>query len=386
MNILQTLKGPQFTLPKQAYKETFPIFLSKCYSEFLQCLDQLDKGTIVDKLHSIRQTLEQVCNSLLKSLNSYYAGFHTQAYSEFEEAISLIHDFLFPKNPGKLAFNDQEAYYRARVGLNYQYERHEIFHIPFELREFVTTQRFSVPGLPCLYLSNSTYVCWEELKRPHIDKMQVSRFKLEDKNFNFLNISLTPNFMCLMFENFMTQHYLDFTKQDKQHALDSMDSLTLYSIMTWPLIAACSVKVKKQDAAFKPEYIFPQFLLQWVTYSKNVDGIKYSSVEANANYSLDFGELVNFAIPVKEIRPSGYCRKLQNAFSLTRPVSWEILSIINPNITQHDQSKFEKSLLRLSFDTVSSTIELIKGKAAKYYLTTFGKLEIETADMDFEKI
>lgn len=386
MNILQTLKKSQFALPKQSYEDTFPVFLDKCYCEFLEALNQLDEGTIVDKLQPHRQTLEQFCNNLLKSLNTYFAGFPAKAYFEFEEAINLIHDFLFPKVPGKLPFNEREPYYRARVGSNRQFERHEMFHIPFELREFVTTQRFSVPGLPCLYLSNSTYACWEELKRPHVDKMQVSRFKLEDMSFNFLNISLTPNFMCLMFESFMTQDYLDFTKQNEQQALDSMNSLTLYAIMTWPLIAACSIKVKKHDAPFKPEYIFPQFLLQWVTHNKNVDGIKYSSIEANANYSLDFGELANYAIPVKEIQSSGYCQKLRNAFSLTRPVSWEILSLTNPSIIQHDQGKFEKVLFNLSLDTLSSTMELIKGKPTKYYLTTFGKLEIETADMDFQKL
>ena len=42
----------------------------------------------------------------------------------------------------------------------------EMFHIKYELRGKVQTQRCSFPGLPCLYLGCSSYVCWLELNRP----------------------------------------------------------------------------------------------------------------------------------------------------------------------------------------------------------------------------
>ena len=36
----------------------------------------------------------------------------------------------------------------------------------------------------------------------------------------------------------------------------------------WPIITACSIAIKNVKDAFKPEYIFPQFLLQHIIEEK----------------------------------------------------------------------------------------------------------------------
>ena len=38
----------------------------------------------------------------------------------------------------------------------------EMLHIPLNQRDKVTTQRFSVPGTPCLYLGTSSYNIWRD--------------------------------------------------------------------------------------------------------------------------------------------------------------------------------------------------------------------------------
>src|ERR1022692_486127 len=287
MNILDTLKLSVFSLPKQSNAQTFPLFLKKLYKEFIQAVDNIDEGTITDQLKANRQKLKKFCTLLVKSADTYYAGFPSKAYFEFEKAISIIEDFLILKNVG-IVFNELTPYYRARKGYGTQFQKYQMFHIPFEEREKVTTQRFSVPGLPCLYLSNSTYVCWEELGRPDINKMQISRYKLENIQYKFLDISLTPSSMRKTLETISSNYSIDFLKLTPREALDSWDKMSLNFIMRWPLIAACSIKVKKEDGAFKPEYIFPQFLLQWVTHNKKFDGIKYFSVEANMFQNFDY--------------------------------------------------------------------------------------------------
>ncbi|MGQ0739843.1 MAG: hypothetical protein ACT4OJ_12360 [Bacteroidota bacterium] len=385
MNILDTLKLPIFTLPKQSSEDTFPLFLKKIFKEFLTTLDQIDEGTIVEKLKVNRQTLRKVCNLLIKSSKTYFSGFPSKAYFEFEKAMSLIEDFLILKNVG-VVFDEHTPYYRARKGNGKQFERHEMFHIPFEEREKVTNQRFSVPGLPCLYLSNSTYVCWEELRRPDISKMQISRYKLENKRYKFLDISLTPDLMCKILTSVSSKESADFAKKTQKEALDSWDKGSLNFIMRWPLIAACSVKVKKDKGAFKPEYIFPQFLLQWVSHTKKFDGVKYFSVEANMFQNFDYSKLINYAIPVKTTLSKGYCKDLKDSFSLTKPVSWEVLTIINPQITNHDQEKFSKNITKLGLDVTGSIFKLIDGKPVLYCHSIFGKLEIELAEMEFSKI
>jgi len=47
--------------------------------------------------------------------------------------------------------------------------------------------------------------------------------------------------------------------------------------MIWPLVLACSVKVKNIEDDFKPEYIIPQLLLQWVRERDDIDGISYQT-------------------------------------------------------------------------------------------------------------
>lgn len=52
-----------------------------------------------------------------------------------------------------------------------------MFHIPITMRRQVGTERYSIPGYPCLYLGNSIYVCWEEMNRPLMSSCWVSRLK-----------------------------------------------------------------------------------------------------------------------------------------------------------------------------------------------------------------
>jgi hypothetical protein len=47
--------------------------------------------------------------------------------------------------------------------------------------------------------------------------------------------------------------------------------LVVAHAVCWPLIAACSIKVKNPGANFKPEYVVPQLILQWITDETRID-------------------------------------------------------------------------------------------------------------------
>ena len=384
MNTLKAFDDPIFLLPKAYEKETFPDFLKEIYSRYLEVLDQIDEGSIVEKLKLNRNKLASFCQTILESINTYYLGFPAKAYDEFVKAMSFIDEFLFPQKGGQVARIQEEPFYRARPGKELLYERKDMFHMPFEKRENVTTQRFSIPGLPCLYLSNSVYACWEELDRPDINIMQVTRLKLENPRLKFLDLSLSPSYLIRLVKFSTSKQYLQ-GRQSTGQALDGKDYLTLNFLMKWPLIAACSIKVRKVDGTFKPEYVFPQFLLQWVRYNKNIDGIKYFSVKTNFNSKHDFSRFANYAFPVKEIKTEGLCGTLSKSFSMTETVSWEMLSLANPDIVLHDQEKMKKAGY-LGSDNIGAWLEFIKGKEMIYWRTKFGKIEIELAHMDFEMI
>lgn len=61
-----------------------------------------------------------------------------------------------------------------------------MLHLPFPMRGKTGNYRFSIPGIPSLYLGNSSYACWLELGRPAEYKFNVSPVVLDgsQKIFN----------------------------------------------------------------------------------------------------------------------------------------------------------------------------------------------------------
>jgi hypothetical protein len=100
----------------------------------------------------------------------------------------------------------------------------------------------------------------------------------------------------------------------------------------WPLIAACSLVRRHPGTPFVPEYIIPQFLLQWVQREKDLDGIRYFSTKLAAMNRAQ-GRAFNFVFPVRQKAPQGICGELQESFALTPPVSWPMLQSWQPKIT-----------------------------------------------------
>ena len=107
---------------------------------------------------SASQIVEETGKQLDDLLNSYLNG-------NIIAAINIAYHLLFKIKLSSIKSNTN--FYRARDNnTGFLYTKEEMFHIPYELRHKVTNQRYSVSGLPCLYLGSSTYLCWEELERP----------------------------------------------------------------------------------------------------------------------------------------------------------------------------------------------------------------------------
>ena len=73
---------------------------------------------------------------------------------------------------------DTEAlhWFRARISDYTPLTSVDMKHIPFNKRSKITNQRYSINGIPCLYLGNSALVCWEELNRPTPDALWINRY------------------------------------------------------------------------------------------------------------------------------------------------------------------------------------------------------------------
>jgi hypothetical protein len=326
----------------------------KLNNQYLRVLKTVESFPLVGNqgMASIADIIEPVRNlnlAIIKALQKYYEGNPAKAYEEFKLGMQIAENRRLPINfhcP-----SPAERFYRIRVGKPGQsFSPKELFHVPMTERERISSQRFSIPGFPCLYLSSSTYLCWVEMGRPPLDYCHVSKFHPH------------PHFetmVLLDIRNILTALRLEAKKRRPV-----WDGKLLRFLHHWPLICATSVKVKYPGLYFKPEYIIPQLLLQYVHDVDNfkIHGIAYSSTRtSNPN-------MFNVAIPIRATGKEPYCNVLTKSFKFTSPISWEYLNLTGTGNAIWDDCEFEPQ-------RAQGDIEIIDGVTDSYEHTAFGLME-----------
>lgn len=348
MKITDFIHSSFFALPKCRPKDMdFKQYVFEQMDAFLtQITDLKSTGIHFEDLEYSFESIEErqihLVNQIKKAIEDYYDGKPAKAYDDlviglnsklknFEE---VMYQYKFPPN---------ENFYRIRkIRDNYALPSNEFFHIPFNKRGQVKTQRYSIPGFPSLYLGTSLYVCWEELNRPNINEFQAVRLK----NLNSIRVlNLVPPLQ------------------------KNISSKRLYQyLMLWPLILCTSVKVNNEDDTFKPEYIIPQLLLQWVRNKDNLDGIKYQTTHIDFQESNFKGEFINVVLPVKENKTNGLCENLKRKFEMTAATSIQLNEISSPII-------FDGEIDVNTVDDKIQQLEIVKGRVFPYSHSKLGELE-----------
>ncbi|QDD86827.1 hypothetical protein [Bacillus cereus] len=132
-------------------------------------------------------------------------------------------------------------------------------------------------------------------------------------------------------------------------------------LIIWPLMAACSVRVKNTTDTFKPEYIIPQLLLQFIRYDGFFDGVSYFSTKVD-NYSAITAVLYkNFAFPVQDGATKGLCPKLLSKFEVSDAVPWKMYKDSHHCHPHEGEKRVEN--------------ELIDGMSLIYSSTDFSKFQ-----------
>lgn len=319
MHIIDFLQLDAVALPRKRNSgEGFRAFLESLYRGYLTAIDSLDSDGIGKSVKKEKYKIEQLCSTIETSVKLYFEGMPYKAFDVFSGKISdylmYNYDYYFGK---KEDFNkDVLPLYRVRKSKEAITSKKDMFHIPFEMNGIVEPYRYSITGVPCLYLGSSPDICVKELSGTEIDKDEhfyISAFSLNgsyNKKIRLLNFGTIPGMFGEFIKKTYNNIYPDFIYEELRDYL-----------VCWPLIAACSIKVCREEDFFKPEYIIPQLLLQWIRLEGSFDGIQYFSTKLEENkYPYDYLAYQNFVFPPKKVRESGICGELASMFEWSEPI------------------------------------------------------------------
>ncbi|MBJ6142779.1 hypothetical protein [Hymenobacter sp. BT559] len=365
--ILSFLSTSTFAIPlTQQTNDYFPSFLSKQLNKYLTYYSNFLKP-VIDDVHGYIQKdkenivsfekLDKIISALNGTIKEYYSG---NVYSATGQFNLMLESLLIKEVSSPQIIEKEHNFYRTRFGGEKHLTRPELFHNPFDKRHLVNTNRYSIPGFPALYFGSSVYVCWEEYNKPDMNKLYFSRFS-NVWNLKVIKIQRLAEFL----------ETLPSQSEPGYGSPDHLDEILRY-LALFPLFIACSIKTSQITGSFKPEYIIPQMLLQYIATRNIVDGIMFPSTKVNYA-SIKEVRAYNYVFPVKAVSEKGYCSELINIFSMTEPTSLESEALMN--YSRSHQIQLGNSNINI-YPHIPGTIRLVEGVDSSYATTAFGSLEL----------
>ncbi len=259
------------------YEEYCTPFVINNDNEYVSALESKLKS-LIDNFEfcgadsDIIEIAKDTCRKIINSIDLYYKGGIVDAQTIINELINSFDDDSYAITginnsiafPGFGQENLEVQFFRARLSERVEgYKANEMLHIPFNKREIIKSQRFSIPGLPCLYLGNTTYDCWIELGRPADYMFNVSPALL-DNTQKVLNLAVSIRYF---YEYLTPKDTCDVAEMKKE-------MLTLLKLVI--LNICTSYRVINDDRNFKSEYIVSQMIML-ACKKRGLDGIAYFS-------------------------------------------------------------------------------------------------------------
>lgn len=325
-------------------------YLAELLEEYESLVHKLDFDSIKAQIKTSKENvLENISMSkelIAKVLKYYSEAKIAESISELKEYV-LNNKLLLTLTIDSATNKEDKNWYRMRNQEKHKrvYSSNEMFHIPFELRGKVNTQRYSLPGYPCLYISRSIWATWEEMHEPKLADFSVAR--LEPQNsFDVLDLRMIN--------------------------IETVDNYELDKVLsTLPLIISCSIKVLNPDDNFKPEYIIPQLVMLALVADEKRIGCAYTSTQRNPFFNWDMRKLDNIALPVHFVEKEGLCPKLKSYFQIT------------------DATNYEYEMLKKAFCTTFWATDDdygIHDEGEEYGNSIFGQLEERLMDMPLKNL
>lgn len=320
--LLTYIAGMRFPLRsgKEELKEFLECELDKYnvnLSKLLVSENRTLSGDFYENLESLIIFIRLVSNNIIKVLIEYDKANYLEANKLAIETMNEI--------ASKITFVNMmssNVYYRIR-GVNSkekQIDRKGLFHVPFHLRKHIDSSRYSLHGMPSLYLGTLPALCWYESRMPK--RFRASSFRLcENKKLNLLDLSIFPFTLASAID-------LDLVNK-KIERMELNESKLLEFLVLLPIRIACSISVEEKGKTFVHEYVFPQLVLSWVRNHSEFDGIRYQS--ASETVEAHEWNAYNVVLPIKSHNDEGICEELANLFEISEPNYYSIKEFFGNN-------------------------------------------------------
>lgn len=260
-------------------------------------------------------TISELCNGIIDTIQLYIYKGKEDAYEKFKNLLNQQnintclnelfssevdpnHDSL--KNLYKVRkFPDDED-----INAVLEKTTLEMFHVPQCINR--PLGRYDYGEFPCLYLGGSIPFCIKETidyTKSHFPPniLWVKYKIIEQRQIRVLDFAWKLG--DLIGINELRRKAVTFERKDKY------TKFLKVRLIMWPLVAACSTRVRAINYCCKPEYIIPHQLIRYIYENNNqIDGIRYFStkyiknserkckVESRCDYAR---ENINFVFPAK---------------------------------------------------------------------------------------
>ncbi len=350
--IVDLLADERFQLPTALKIDPMDSFLTKWFNQYLEAVAGLDRdGQAESRLTEGLDQVRDVAESIAESVRLTLRGRPGDAFARFKGMM----DRNFPSIERLITRDVSQSLnrlYRMRFSDTYLSDPADLFHIPFEKRHLVQTQRYSIPGMPAIYCGGTFLVCWIEMARRDLNRAYIARLE-PAMPVRVIDLAYRP----IVFSNLVKDVRLG--PQDKEIEDFSVAYATL-----WPLQASCSLAKRNNTGAFHQEYIVPHMFMQWICDNDQVDGIRYFSMQVDKSTHDSIRRpsfFANYAFPSRSSPDLGHCGRLKSKFRITSPLFWQVLQA-----SQHGAFLLDNGVEEIS---------IARGVAINYLHTQFSNAE-----------
>lgn len=246
---------PSLSLPKRSNND-YPDRLGKLLELYRErVVDSRPAFSNASSYSKLYNLVNSLCTGMPLVLNRYHNGFPAEAFDEFEKLMDNLVDKVSLPTLGDVGPKETEgSLYRMRlIGDSRLYSPQELFHVPTNHREWISSGRYSIAGFPSLYLTSSLELATREIASGGgaiASRFEPCNERLRDEVLDF---GIRPD-------------DFDFaeTGADTQAPVPTSDFIENY-LAWYPLLAACSfIRANPYNVGFHDEYVIPQLLMQWL--------------------------------------------------------------------------------------------------------------------------